>query len=322
MHSSATLVFLVTFFQSGAAFKCRAPESRTTRFFSTTKDLQSNEVLSTREDVARAREMILSKDAPKSRSTSAPSATPTFPTSLASVAKPAPSQPRKSAALPFAMAPAVLDGSLAGDSGFDPVGFADSREKLYVLREAELKHARLAMLAAAGWPVAELFQPFAARTLGMSSALNVDGRNPSVLNGFTSHWQDPVFVAVVFAAVAAIELGTLNRQFIPPKDSVRFDSRGAYLKQKEGEGFVSGDFGFDPFGASSFFGASDQGRKAMRTAEIKNGRLAMLAITGFAIQEFALKESVVLQTPIFFEPFWRVVADLMTGDALPPLYTQ
>merc|ERR1712232_1443330 len=45
----------------------------------------------------------------------------------------------------------------------------------------------------------------------------------------------------------------------------------------------------------------------MQTAEIKNGRLAMLAITGFAIQEFATGVSVVDQYPIFFKPITEIL---------------
>ena len=48
----------------------------------------------------------------------------------------------------------VGDGVLAGDIGFDPLGLGDTSEKLTFYREAEVKHARLVVLAAAGWPVA------------------------------------------------------------------------------------------------------------------------------------------------------------------------
>lgn len=48
-------------------------------------------------------------------------------------------------------APLILDGTLAGDVGFDPLGFAKSSKTLYWMREAEVKHGRLAMLAAVGW---------------------------------------------------------------------------------------------------------------------------------------------------------------------------
>ena len=51
-----------------------------------------------------------------------------------------------SKSLPFLVRPTVLDGSLVGDVGFDPLGLAASKEQLLNLREAELKHSRLAML--------------------------------------------------------------------------------------------------------------------------------------------------------------------------------
>ena len=38
-------------------------------------------------------------------------------------------------------------------------------------REAELKHGRLAMLAAAGWPVSELVQPWLSKALGAPDLL-------------------------------------------------------------------------------------------------------------------------------------------------------
>ena len=49
--------------------------------------------------------------------------------------------------------PDYLDGSLAGDLGFDPLHIAKNKENLFILREAESKHCRLAMLASVGWPV-------------------------------------------------------------------------------------------------------------------------------------------------------------------------
>lgn len=55
-----------------------------------------------------------------------------------------------------------LDGSLAGDVGFDPLGLSSVKEvglDLYWFREAELKHCRLAMLAVAGILFVEAFGP-------------------------------------------------------------------------------------------------------------------------------------------------------------------
>jgi Chlorophyll A-B binding protein len=64
--------------------------------------------------------------------------TPTF--------QPSKSLPKMSESLPFMLRPQALDGSMAGDVGFDPFGFAKTKEDLMYYREAEIKHARLAML--------------------------------------------------------------------------------------------------------------------------------------------------------------------------------
>lgn len=59
----------------------------------------------------------------------------------------------KSKSVPFLEAPELLvDSDLAGNQQFDPVGFTKAGPKaLTYLREAELKHGRICMLAFAGW---------------------------------------------------------------------------------------------------------------------------------------------------------------------------
>lgn len=53
-----------------------------------------------------------------------------------------PIAPAMSQSLPFLPRPVHLDGTLAGDVGFDPFGFAKSESDLMNYREAEVKHAR------------------------------------------------------------------------------------------------------------------------------------------------------------------------------------
>ena len=60
-----------------------------------------------------------------------------------------------------------------------------------------------------------------------------------------------------------------------------------------------GDFSFDPLG---LYPKDQEGQQRMQLAEIKNGRLAMIAVFGFAIQEFVSKIGVVNETPFFFHP--------------------
>jgi hypothetical protein len=66
------------------------------------------------------------------------------------VVAPSPTMMAKSKALPFLEAPAHLDGSMAGDVGFDPFGFGSAYSLKY-MREAELKHGRICMLAVMGY---------------------------------------------------------------------------------------------------------------------------------------------------------------------------
>ena len=231
--------------------------------------------------------------------------------------------PRKSIALPFTMAPAALDGSLAGDVGFDPFYYADSRENLLAYRDAEVKHARLAMLAAAGWPLAELYHPGLARALGTGSFLNADGRNPAVLNGFPGALSVG-FVAVAFALVGAVELATLGKQYASARQGDTFAERSVAVAKLDDAATVCGGYGFDPLNLYNLRGVGADGKRAMETAELKNGRLAMLAITGMAIQEAILKTPVVEQTPFFFYPFGKLpekATDYVDVDAPAPLLT-
>merc|ERR1711871_828655 len=83
----------------------------------------------------------------------------------------------KSVALPFTAYPDTLDGTMVGDVGFDPLGLAKTPELLDQYRLAELKHSRLAMLAAVGFIVSEEEDFKFASQLGLPSMLtDTDGR--------------------------------------------------------------------------------------------------------------------------------------------------
>merc|ERR1719487_1047066 len=147
----------------------------------------------------------------------------------------------------------VGDGTLAGDMSFDPLQISDSPEALAWYREAEIKHARLAMLAAFGWPVSEI--------TNFGKLLTNDGRAPSLLNGGLGEVNGLYWGAVVALAIFAEAKG-LDKQYGKKDD------------------YIPGMLGFDPLGADS---------PSMRNAEITNGRVAMLAITAFAIEEALIK---------------------------------
>jgi len=182
-----------------------------------------------------------------------------------------------SASLPFLRRPKLLDGSIPGDLGFDPFNFASDTESLTRYRDSETKHGRLAMLAAVGWPIAELTHKTIASQFHLKPILGIHDKVPSVLNGGLEK-TNPFFWISAISAAAALE----------------------FIAKKNGDTREPGDFGFDPLSIS---GNSDEQKFFMKEAEVFNGRLAMLAITGFVAQEFYSTMSIINQSPDFFKPF-------------------
>ena len=135
--------------------------------------------------------------------------------------------PRMAQWFPMLLSPQSLDGTYAGDVGFDPLGLsADGR--IVSMREAEVKHARLAMLAAAGWPMSELWHKNFAELLGLDSLLVNGGEAPSVLNGgLTNEW-------IVLTGVFTLAVGG----FLEYKS----------FEMSKKDNYKPGDYGFDPLG--------------------------------------------------------------------------
>lgn len=188
-----------------------------------------------------------------------------------------------SASVPFLKRPAMLDGSLPGDRGFDPLNFAADADALQWYRSAEIKHARLAMLAAVGWPMAELFDKKLAYAFDLKSLLVYQDRVPSVLNGGLSKTPAAYWAAVLGVAFAIESFGLLRER----------------SASQQGINYTPGDLGFDPLGLAT---KEPEAQKYKLEAELFNGRLAMLGITGFAIQEWWTQNSVINETPLFFKP--------------------
>lgn len=159
--------------------------------------------------------------------------------------------PRQAKWLPLLLSPEALDGELAGDVGFDPVGFSKDKESLYRMREAEIKHSRLAMLAAAGWPMSELWHREIADAFGLQSILASENKAPSVLNGgLDNAW-------IIGAAVVSLAIGGL----------LEFKTFDAQKK----DGYRPGELGFDPLKLHTFrasFNLDQIGEKASR--EVSN----------------------------------------------------
>lgn len=182
-----------------------------------------------------------------------------------------------------------FDGSVVGDFGFDPLNLASSAALLAFYREAEIKHSRLAMLATVGWPLSEMLDEPLANLCGMPCVLASKGLSPSVLNGGLGNIS-PVFWGAAIGSAATFELYGLWAML----------ERNA---KKSKALLEPGDLGFDPMG---FYPTERSRRRRMQLAEIKHGRLAMMAIVGFAAEEFFLDTPVIDHSAVFFRPFWTL----------------
>lgn len=190
-----------------------------------------------------------------------------------------------SIAIPFLPRPAALDGTHAGDYGFDPLGFSEKLD-FYAMQESEVRHARLAMLAAVGWPMSEMLAP---------SWMLQNGCAPSVLNGV-----NPLsFIAIVGALGAAgwFELKTsLRASQSTPMGKIHEQDMSAVWKYG-----VPGDYNWDPLDLYSSCGDDFKGRKGLRDVELSHGRVAMLGITYFAAWE-ALTGHPIVENNMLFHP--------------------
>ena len=149
------------------------------------------------------------------------------------------------------------------------------------MREAEVKHSRLAMLAVVGWPLAELWDKTLADAVGLPTLLTKTGESPSLLNGGLEKVSPAYWVAI--AALAGI---------------IELENMKAKDDKKD---YVPGDCNFDPLG---MFPSDKKGQMDMMTKEIKHGRIAMMALLGFVVQEAVYGMPVVAETPFFFKPIF------------------
>jgi hypothetical protein len=167
---------------------------------------------------------------------------------------------------------------LAGVTGpmgyFDPLGFsADlSPGKLLFYREVELKHGRVAMLAALGFLVGENFHPLFGGSID-SPAIYAFQETP-----LQTFWG---------AVVVALAIPEVYSVFT-------FDEPGSEAKELVGNeqwtvklDHEPGNLGFDPLGLKP---KDADELVEMQSKELNNGRLAMIAIAGMVAQELVTKQ--------------------------------
>ena len=162
----------------------------------------------------------------------------------------------RSKSMPFLLKPEKLDGSMAGDEGFDPLGLSNINDigiDLYWMREAELKHSRVAMLAVTGAVAQELGVVFPGLPTGKNQVelfWQVVDNNPG-----------PLFAGTIFIGIVELASGYAIT-----------------------EGRKSGDRAPGDFGIKG-------STKDLALKEIRNGRLAMWAAAGILMQGTVTGES-------------------------------
>jgi len=167
----------------------------------------------------------------------------------------------KSASLPFLSKPAACDGSMVGDVGFDPLAISSFIDIKW-LRESELKHGRICMLAALGFIVQE-FAHLPGAVFSNKLATEAFGQVPS-------------------AGLAQIFIFCGLAEFVLHKGKMTPLNMHA-------DGAVPGALGFDPLNMKK---AKDS---RVQLQELKNGRLAMIAVGGFIHQQWIFKQGVIEQ---------------------------
>ena len=154
------------------------------------------------------------------------------------------------------------------------------------MQESEVRHARLAMLAAVGWPMSELLAP---------SWMLQDGCAPSVLNGVNP--LSGLAILGFLGAAGYFEYKTSLRQSLAtPMGKMHQKDMSAVWKYG-----VAGDYNWDPMNLYSSCGDDFKGRKGLRDVELSHGRVAMLGITYFAFWE-ALSGSPIVENNMLFHP--------------------
>lgn len=156
---------------------------------------------------------------------------------------------------------------IPGNVCFDPLNLCQrpligitAEETLFWYRAAEIKHGRLAMLAALAYPAQEVFNPVFAKNLMLQNTLAKGVLSPSLVNGNL----DAETLIYLVGLGAAIELSQTESTF--PADY----------------GWRTTDPSVNP---EAFFD--------LQAGEIWNGRIAMVAVLAYVVQEF-LREKPVL----------------------------
>ncbi|CAK9032933.1 unnamed protein product [Durusdinium trenchii] len=180
-------------------------------------------------------------------------------------------QAATSKSMPFLPKPQNLGGLVGGEAEFDPLGFSDTFDVKW-LRESELKHGRVCMLATIGF-VAEQYWNFPGCP-----------ETPDALQAI--YTAPPNLTALLIFIAGYIE-------------SSSYDGKLTMLDMFEGEGAkrAPGDLNF----GKRFLPGDKEKADELATKELNNGRLAMLAFAGM------IHHNLVVKGPLFplFPEGWQ-----------------
>jgi len=168
-------------------------------------------------------------------------------------------------------------GALPPFGFFDPLGLSDGKTaaEMKKYRESELKHGRVAMVAALGIFTGETINPLFDHKITGPAIYQFQQADELV----SFFW-----VGVVFL-IGLIEGQNIIVGWDSPGKTSSSTSGMAMLK----EDYVNGDLGFDPLGIKP---KDTYEYELMQVKELSNGRLAMLAVAGMVAQELVTNEGI------------------------------
>lgn len=205
---------------------------------------------------------------------------------------------------------------LPGDWGFDPLNIAENdfifdaqfmllqalpgakkeerpppRPSALILRdyrEAEIRHGRLAMLAAIFWPLQEMLDKF---------LLEVDQFGPLIYGPVTLPYF-PLLMTLIMMLLGYLDI------------------YAKAIKEEEaiGDAFLPGDCFWDPL--KMLEGAPNSMKRNMQERELFNGRVAMLAFAAYVFEEFtthlpliSIRGNELLFLPAYQIPYIQEILD-------------